>query len=165
MRRHFEGFARYNQWANRRLYGAAAELPAERLLEDRGAFFGSVTGTLNHILVGDRVWLHRLTGEGVPPSRLDEILFADFGELRRAREAEDERLIGVVTGLTDQRLSSAFAYRNMLGDEFEQTVAEVLAHLFNHQTHHRGQVHTLLTQLGREIPPLDLVYFLRTLPR
>lgn len=162
MRRHFVGFARYNQWANRRLYDALARMPAEALAEDRGAFFGSIIGTLNHLLVTDRIWLDRLTERASPPWRLDDILFPDLGDLRREREAEDERLIGFVDALTGERLGASVAYRNMAGEAFEQPLTDILGHVFNHQTHHRGQVHTLLTQSGHDAPSLDLIYFLRS---
>jgi uncharacterized damage-inducible protein DinB len=161
MRQHFATFARYNRWANRRLYVALAELPDADYRRDLGAFFGSLRGTLNHVLVADRIWLHRITGEGTAPTRLDEILHDDLASLRAARAAEDERIIGVVDSLSEERLAGSFRYRNVRGQAFEQPLAPVLAHVFNHQTHHRGQAHTLLTQLGREAPELDLIYFLR----
>ena len=161
MKDHFESFALYNQWANGRLLEAAAGLTAEQLAENRGAFFGSVIGTLNHILVADRAWLWRLTGSGETPIALDEILYADFRVFRRALEVEDARLIETVAGLSEEILPRPLRYRNMLGDEFEQPRTVLLTHLFNHQTHHRGQVHTLLTQFGVSVPALDLVYFIR----
>ena len=161
MKDHFETFALYNRWANGRLLAVAAGLAADQLAENRGAFFGSVIGTLNHILVADRIWLLRLTGSGEAPGALDEILYTEFELFRRAREIEDARLIKVVSGLNQDDLRRTLRYRNMLGDEFEQPLTAVLAHLFNHQTHHRGQVHTLLTQFGVSVPVLDLIYFIR----
>jgi uncharacterized damage-inducible protein DinB len=161
MRQHFVTFARYNRWANRRLYDAVAELPDTDYCRDLGAFFGSLRGTLNHVLVADRMWLHRITGEGTAPRHLDEILHDALGTLRQARAAEDERIVRFVDGLDEERLADRFRYRNVKGQPFEQQLAPVLAHLFNHQTHHRGQAHTLLTQLGRDAPELDLIYFLR----
>lgn len=161
MKEHFETFARYNVWANHRLYETIAPLPDAQYREDRGAFFGSLHGTLNHILVGDRAWLCRITGAGTQPASLDQILYDDFASLRQARVAEDERIIRIVEGLDAERLAGTIAYHSMTGGSFKQPLAQVLAHLFNHQTHHRGQAHTLLSQLGREAPPLDLAYFLR----
>lgn len=160
-RSHFERLALYNRWANRRLYAAAAELPDADYRADRGAFFKSVHGTLNHILVADRVWLRRLTGEGPQPPSLDAILHDDLPGLTAAREAEDARILAHVQGLDDARLAGTLVYRTMAGDPFEQPLALVLTHIFNHQTHHRGQAHTLLTQMGRAAPPLDLLYHLR----
>ena len=161
MKPHFDMFAGYNAWANRRLYEAAAALTDAQYREDRGAFFTSVHGTLNHLLVGDRVWMHRFTGEGAPPARLDLILFEDFAELRAAREAEDRRVVDYVNGLDEARLAGLIRYRRVTAPEtVEQPVA--LAHFFNHQTHHRGQAHALLTQLVGRAPELDLLYFQRS---
>jgi len=161
MKTYFETFARYNAWANQRLYEAVAEVPDAQYREDRGAFFGSLHGTLNHILVGDRAWFTRITGDGTSPASLDQILCDDFTTLRQARTAEDDRIIRVIGGLDEAQLAGTIKYRNMRGDHMEQPLTQVLAHVFNHQTHHRGQAHTLLSQMGREAPALDLVYFLR----
>ena len=161
MKSHFVTFAHYNRWANRRLYAVAAELTDAQYREDRGAFFGSLRGTLNHLLVGDRVWFNRFTGEGVNPPSLDAILHDRFDELRTAREAEDERILAFVNYLDESRLHRPFAYRSMDGSPVELPLGQLLAHVFNHQTHHRGQAHTLLTQFGLTVPALDLVYFLR----
>lgn len=157
---HFETLARYNRWANRRLYGTAAALTDAQFGEDRGAFFGSVCGTLNHILVADRIWLERIEGTGPKPSALDEILHDRLDELRAAREAEDERLLQVVTAQPEERFETVFAYRNTKGTPFELPFAAVLTHVFNHQTHHRGQAHGLLSQFGLTVPAIDFVYFL-----
>jgi len=162
MRTHFQTFAAYNRWANRRLYAAAAALTDAQYRENRGAFFGSLLGTLNHILVGDRIWLRRMTGEGTLPARLDEILFDDLPSLRAAREAEDERIVRVVDALGEADWERVLRYRNTSGQEQTTIVREVLAHFFNHQTHHRGQAHAILTGLGQRAPELDLIYFLRT---
>src|ERR1700730_8291816 len=117
---HFETFARYNQWANRRLYAAAAELSDADRRADRGAFFHSMHGTLNHILVGDTIRLTRLKGEsksgvesGKPdlPSRLDQVLHEDFTALRRAREAKDDEIIRFVDGLDEARISAPVGYK------------------------------------------------------
>src|ERR671927_1031398 len=101
MRQIFQMFARYNAWANDRLYAAAAQLSDADYRADHGAFFKSVHGTLNHLLVGDRIWMRRFTGQGEAPSRLDAILFEGFSELRRAREAEDARIAAYVDGLSE----------------------------------------------------------------
>ena len=79
---HFRMFGRYNAWANGRLYAAAARLSVEQYRADRGAFFKSVHGTLNHLLVTDRIWMQRFTGTGDAPNRLDAVLFETFDELR-----------------------------------------------------------------------------------
>lgn len=161
MKSHFVSFAHYNRWANRRLYAAAAELSDAQYRAERGAFFGSLRGTLNHLLVGDRLWFNRFTGEGVNPPSLDAILHDRFEELQAARAAEDERIVRVTEALDEDRLDRPFAYRSMDGTPVELPFTPTLTHVFNHQTHHRGQAHTLLTQFGRSVQPLDFVHFLR----
>lgn len=163
MKAHVDMFAGYNAWANRRLYEAAAGLSDTQYREDRGAFFKSVHGTLNHLLVGDRVWMHRFTSEGTPPARLDQILFEDFAGLRATREAEDRRIVDYAKGLDEAVLAGMIRYRRVTSPEtVEQPLALALAHFFNHQTHHRGQAHALLTQLAGRAPELDLLYFQRS---
>ncbi|MBM3550132.1 MAG: damage-inducible protein DinB [Alphaproteobacteria bacterium] len=163
---HFEMFAAYNAWANTRLYAAAARVSEAQYREDRGAFFKSLHGTLNHILVGDRVWMRRFTGEGEAPKRLDAILFEDLSSLRTAREAEDRRILAYVRGLDEARLAGTIRYRLITRPEdVEQPVAPALAHFFNHQTRHRGQAHGLLTNLGAKAPELDLLFYQREIGR
>ncbi len=161
MRDYFITLARYNAWANARLFNACAELPKDELARDRQAFFGSVLGTLNHVLVVDRLWLGRLTGVDAGLSRLDEILFASLFELRQAREAEDRKVLGFVQSLTEARLAGDLSYRTRAGQHIHTPMPYVLGHLFNHQTHHRGQVHHMLIGVPAVSPPLDLVYYLR----
>jgi uncharacterized damage-inducible protein DinB len=159
---HYRMFGHYNAWANRRLYDAAARLSPEQYRTDRGVFFKSVHGTLNHLLVTDRIWMQRFTGEGDAPNRLDAILFETLDELRAAREAEDRRIVDFVDRLDDGRIAGTIKYRRISSpEEFEQPLAPALAHWFNHQTHHRGHVHALLTGLVGEAPELDLLYFQR----
>ena len=160
MRAYFVTLAYYNRWANEQIYDAVASLPAEAYFLDRAAFFTSIHGTLNHVLVGDRVWLHRLTGgQGPRPERLDEILYDNLDDLHAARQAEDVRIIEVVSGFADAELPAPLSYRNMAGTSQEKPLMIVLGHFFNHQTHHRGQVHDMLGQAGIEPPALDLIYF------
>ncbi len=159
---HYRMFGHYNAWANGRIYDAAARLSTEQYRADRGAFFKSVHGTLNHLLATDRIWMRRFTGEGNVPDRLEAILFERFVELRAAREAEDRRIISYVDGLDEDRIAGTIKYRRVSSPEqFEQQLAPALAHWFNHQTHHRGQVHALLTGLTGEAPELDLLFFQR----
>ena len=158
----YAALARYNQWANRRLYDAAAELTDEQYRADRGAFFKSMHGTLNHLLTADRVWMHRFTGQGPSPTRLDAIQHEQLPELRAARAAEDRRIITYVDGLTENRLNGTIRYRRVsTPDEFEQALLPALAHFFNHQTHHRGQAHSILCSFGRRDLVLDLLAYQR----
>jgi uncharacterized damage-inducible protein DinB len=159
---HFQLMAKYNVWANERLYRMASQLSDEQYRRDVSAYFRSLHGTLNHLLTADRIWMWRLTGTGIAPTRLDAILFEDLPGLTEARREEDARLVSFVNSLTDAQLEGVLEYRTMNGAPQRQKVSEVLAHLFNHQTHHRGQAHAILTALGvREPEPLDLLRMLQ----
>jgi uncharacterized damage-inducible protein DinB len=161
----FQQLAAYNSWANARLYDAAVALPEELYRADVGVFFGSLHRTLNHLLLTDRLWLTRLTGVGVQPKRLDEILYEDRLELARARIAEDARLAAVVGGYDAATLAQAHAYQTTSGMPQQQPLSDILLHLFNHQTHHRGQAHACLSITTKQEPPsLDLLMFQRGLP-
>jgi uncharacterized damage-inducible protein DinB len=154
--------ASYNSWVNRRLYEAAARLPDADYRADLGAFFGSLHGTLNHLLLGDRIWLQRFTGVGEAPSDLEAILYDDLPDLRAARVAEDLRIERYVADLTPESLAGIIRYRTTRQPaEIEQHLAPLLLHFFNHQTHHRGQAHGLLTRLTGEAPSFDLLMFQR----
>jgi uncharacterized damage-inducible protein DinB len=161
---HFVMFAAYNRWANARLYAAAAALPPGDFHADRGAFFGSLCGTLNHLLVTDRIWLRRLTGDGPLHAALNEIVTEQFAALAALRTAEDERLVAFVDGLDEAEIAGDFTYQPVTNPrDITQPRASALAHLFNHQTHHRGQASAILTGLaGRDAcPSLDLIQFQR----
>jgi uncharacterized damage-inducible protein DinB len=136
-------------------------LPEGEYHKSRPAFFGSLHGTLNHILVADRAWTARLIGEPKPPGRLDTELYPDLAALRAARVAEDARLIDLVDGYGAADLAATFAYTNYQGASFANTRAEVLTHMFNHHTHHRGQAHGLLSHAGAAPPELDFIFYLR----
>jgi len=166
MRAHWIMLGRYNAWANRRLYDAAAQLTDAQYRADRGAFFKSMRGTLNHLLVTDLVWMNRFTGEGESPARLDAILHDDLAALRAAREAQDRRIVTYVESLDDARLNGVIKYRRVSTPEaFVQPLRPALAHWFNHQTHHRGQAHAILTGLTGHAPELDLLYFQREMDK
>ncbi len=154
--------ADYNAWANARLYRMAARLAEADYRRDAGAYFGSLHGTLNHLLVADRIWLKRLTGSGPQPAALNEILFDELGPLHAAREAEDRRLIEYLGSLSAAQLEEEWDYHTLSGAPQRQRRRDILAHLFNHQTHHRGQAHAILTRLGVSEPePLDLLILQR----
>ena len=164
MKSRYTMFAAYNAWANERLYDAAARLSDADYRADRGAFFKSVHGTLNHLLLGDRIWMRRFTGSGEHPARLDAILCDAFAELRAARRAEDARITDWIASLSDAAVAGTLRYRTIVNPTtIEQTLAPALDHFFNHQTHHRGQAHCLLTGiLGNDaVPSLDLIVFQR----
>ena len=158
---YFLTLARYNAWANRRLYDACAALSEAEYMKPRPAFFGSIHGTLNHLLVGDRIWIARIQHKPNPKITLDQVLYGDFIALRVARQAEDDHLINLVGGIAERSLDQPLAYANTKGQRQQTPLRLVLAHLFNHQTHHRGQAHGLLSQTGVAPPSLDLIYYLR----
>lgn len=162
MKDHFRALAAYNAWANQKLYAAASELTGEEYRRDVHAFFTSMCGTLNHLLVADRVWMKRFTGEGDHPPRLDAIIHEAFGALQVARRVEDQRIVDYIDGLSEEELEGRFTYVTVTDVRtVSQRLAPALTHFFNHQTHHRGQAHGILSTLGKEPPSLDLIYFFR----
>jgi uncharacterized damage-inducible protein DinB len=158
----FDMMANYNAFANRRLYEAAAALSEDDYRADQGAFFKSVHGTLNHLLITDRIWMKRFTGVGAAPERLNAILFDKFAPLRAARETEDSRIRVYVEALSNGELLRKITYRGITSPSLnEQPLWQALTHFFNHQTHHRGQVHAMLTRITGAAPELDLIIYQR----
>ena len=150
--------ARYNSEMNRRVYAGAARLSDEQRRADRGLFFKSLHGTLNHILVGDRLWLGRFIGAPVGFPSLAHELYADFAELRRERAKTDDGIAAYAAALTPAQIAEPLVYRTMINPRnaaFDRGFA--LMHFFNHQTHHRGQATTLLMQLGIDPGVTDLI--------
>lgn len=171
--------ARYNQWFNARLFEACSRLDEAARQADRGAFFGSIHHTLNHILVADCVWLTRLRRAALdlgvevsalpealialPPDwRLSTVLHVEGPELLRHRQALDAALLAWVDGLPESFVLAPMAYANTQGVRREHPVWQALTHLFNHQTHHRGQVTTLLAQAGVDVGVTDLIALVGT---
>ena len=159
--------ARYNRWMNDKLYTLVAGLGDEARKRDSGAFFKSIHGTLNHLLLTDRVWLARFKGVPAPDGfmgpgirSLEQELYADFEELRRERALTDDELSGWVAELTPERLAAPLVFMRR-GHKLESPLWGTVAHLFNHQTHHRGQITTLLSQQGHDPGVTDLVAMLR----
>ena len=161
--------ARYNGWMNQRVFETAGSLPAHKLSEDRGAFFGSILGTLNHIMVADVTWLRRFASHPASfralealhrfpvPGSLDQILYSDFDEMSRQRGTLDDIILAWSAELTDDDFTHVLSYRNMKGVAARKPFAGVVLHMFNHQVHHRGQVTTLLSQAGLDVGVTDLV--------
>jgi uncharacterized damage-inducible protein DinB len=161
LQEHFRTFGRFNQWANREIYGAVASLPeSEWYKKQPAAYFGSIHGTLNHNLVVDRLWFGRVAGIDPGITQLDLILFEDFPALQEAREDEDRRIVELVDSLDEAALAGERSYNDTKGRPWTMPVRHMLAAVFNHQTHHRGQVHALLKNAGVEPPPLDLPVYL-----
>jgi uncharacterized damage-inducible protein DinB len=159
-------YARYNTLANGRLYDACASLDDAVRRRDVGAFFGSLHGTLNHLLLGDRIWMARFEGNSHPSTGLDTILYDDFAALRAAREAMDARIEAFFAAPPPGFWNQPIRYLNNEGRLFEDPPELLVPHFFNHQTHHRGQVHALLSLLGlgRDTPVLDLHRVLKPNP-
>jgi uncharacterized damage-inducible protein DinB len=169
MREHIKLMATYNEWMNAKVYDAAGRLSADELAMNRGAFFGSILGTLNHIMVGDRVWLSRFANHPAKhaaldplrtltaPTSLDQILYTDFQALKDHRVALDTVIKEWVATLTDADLDRTLHYASMKGTVFKKPFGSLLMHFFNHQTHHRGQATTLLSQAGQDVGVTDLL--------
>lgn len=157
MREYFSLLSRYNRWANETLYAAVATLAPEEIARDRQGFFGSIVGTLNHILLADRIWVARMLGDDYGWFKsLDQILHDEFPVLRQVRADMDLRIIHVMGYLP---LDGELDYVTSKGEAKSVPRPLVLGHVFNHQTHHRGQVHGMLSQIGITPPALDLIYF------
>jgi len=152
---YYSVMATYNQWINQQLYAVCAEIPDLDRKADRGAFFKSIHGTLNHILVADRIWLGRFTQQPFT-AQLDQELYGDFSELRAQRERLDRTISDWVRDLVPDWLNTDFTYTNSSG--FTRTLPHwlLVTHMFNHQTHHRGQLTTLLNQMGYQSGVTDL---------
>jgi uncharacterized damage-inducible protein DinB len=169
----FRALARYNSWMNQKIFAAAREIDDASRKRDLGAFFGSVEGTLNHVLLTDRIWMARFTGdEGSYTSRdrfgvpigfegLSQIVYPVFAELCRNRELLDRQIEFWTRSLTNEDLATTLTYFNTTGRRFRHPLWQAVTHFFNHQTHHRGQVSTLLYQLGKDLGVTDFAVFVR----
>ncbi len=161
--------ATYNQWMNRKVYDAASQLSHAELTVDRQAFFGSILGTLNHLALGDTVWLKRFAlhpachsalaplSAIATPVDLRQPAFADLPALAARREWLDQLIIEWAHSLNDGDFDQRLQYHNMRGMAADKPFFSLLVHFFNHQTHHRGQVTTLLTQAGVDVGDTDLL--------
>lgn len=169
LKQNYELMANYNQWMNKKLYLAAENLSHAELMEDRGAFFGSILGSLNHILVGDTIWLKRFSTHSAQyksldslellpmPSKLTDILYGEFAELRAARESMDEMIVSWSLEVSEEDYQRALSYQNTKGLSFTKKMSSLVQHFYNHQTHHRGQVTTLLSQFGVDVGLTDML--------
>jgi len=159
----FSTLANFNPWVNGHIYDAAAKLPDENYRMDCGVFFKSVHHTLNHILVVDRLWFARAKGTTADVKSLDQILYDDFASLREERMAEDNRIVEFVADLDEQDLVTVVPFVTTDGTAGEMSRDLMLMTVFNHQTHHRGQVTAMLSKFGIDYGSIDLPYYLRTL--
>ncbi|MBB3232034.1 DinB family protein [Halomonas stenophila] len=169
LKNHFELLAAYNQQMNSKVYEAAGHLSATDLAKDRGAFFGSILRTLNHILVGDTIWLKRFAthpsclnslrevADIQNPTSLDQMLFGDLGSLSEQRIWLDRQIINWIAELSEVDLDFVLSYHSTKGVSANKRYSSLVLHFFNHQTHHRGQVSTLLSQAGVDVGVTDLL--------
>jgi uncharacterized damage-inducible protein DinB len=154
---HARLLASYNSWINEKLYAACAALPDEERKRDRGAFFGSIHATLNHLLLADSIWMGRFEGKPFAVRSLDQELYASFDELRAQRRSMDARIERWAGGLTQAALESKLEFTSVITKETRSpTLWKMVAHFFNHQTHHRGQITALLSQVGVDYGVTDL---------
>ena len=161
MLEHLKMMARYNKWANDRVSKAIMEIDETAYLEPRAAFFGSIHGAVNHQLLVDRLWRGRMINEPYPADSLDQIVCADRDTYVRERDAENDIIIDFIDGHDAADLEKEFSYKTFVGVDGTDKRRVVLAHMLNHATHHRGQVHGLLTQVPHDPPPLDLMFYIR----
>ena len=166
---HIALMATYNQWMNRKVYDTAGTLTHAQLTLDRQAFFGSILGTLNHLMLGDTVWLKRFAEHpahfaalaplnGIAtPGDLKQLAFASLAELSAHRAWLDQLIIDWVPSVLEADLDHRLYYHNMRGMAADKPFFSLLVHFFNHQTHHRGQVTTLLSQAGVDVGITDLL--------
>ncbi|BES73058.1 DinB family protein [Marinobacter nanhaiticus D15-8W] len=169
LKQQFALMADYNAWMNIELYTHASKLVPETRRQDMGAFFGSIESTLNHILVADIVWLRRFESHPSAfatlknlsdfphPESLGRLLFDEFTLLHESRKNMDALLIRFIEETDEQDYDVPLHYRNSKGMPFTKPFGPLLMHLFNHQTHHRGQASALFNQLGVDIGVTDLL--------
>ncbi|MGV0960341.1 MAG: DinB family protein [Limnohabitans sp.] len=159
---HFQTLARYNVWATERLLNAVAVMTEQDYRSDVGLFFQSVHGTLNHLVVGEHLLWFRRFSEGVSPKvALNAQVHEDRAAVAQALQEGASRWIAQIAVWPPERWNGVLSYTTMRGAPASLPFAATLAHVFNHATHHRGQITAALTHLGYECPELDMVYFLQ----
>ena len=173
MQKQIQLFAEYNRMMNGKVYATAAQHSPVELAKNKGAFFSSILGTLNHILVGDLIWLNRFSKhpsdnkslqvlvDKVLPTSLDILLHDSLDTLRIERVEIDELIMAWVSDIQATDLAVPLSYKNMKGEQQKKEFGSLLFHFFNHQTHHRGQVTTMLSQSGLDVGVTD---FLAVIP-
>jgi len=166
---HLRLLAQYNRWMNDKLYDAAGTLAPEAVTRDRGAFFKSILGTLNHLVVTDILWMHRLGTHPKgflalapvlrmeKPATLDLVLHHDLASLSQARHALDDVLLAWTGEIAAPDLDAVIEYQNMKGITHRKLFGSLMLNLFSHHAHHRGQATTLLAQAGADVGVTDLL--------
>jgi uncharacterized damage-inducible protein DinB len=150
--------AAYGRWINDRLYDSCSNLPDEQRKKDLGAFFKSIHGTLNHLLLADRIWLGRFTQRPIRATSLNQELYSHFDELRAERNRTDRDISEWAASLRDSDFDGTLHYVGIVNPQPRSCPFRLaVVHFFNHQTHHRGQVTTLLMQSGVDPGVTDLI--------
>jgi len=169
MLKQFKLFAEYNQLMNQRIFRSAAQLSDDDLKKDCGAFFKSVFGSLNHIMVGDIVWLKRFATHSSSqaalsyvvnlekPKSLDSFIHPNLSDLEKERIKIDEAMIQWIENLSEQNITECISYENMAGKPFQKQYSSLISHLFLHQIHHTGQITTLISQFGFDFGETDII--------
>lgn len=152
----FRMLARYNRIANQTLYEKCAELDRSEYRRTRCGSFGSIHALLNHMLLGDRIWMSRFMGGGATTPPLDTVLFENFEDLSAARIEQDASIETFFEQAQEDFFGKPLRYTNSRGKECVDMPPFAVLHFFNHQTHHRGQVHVMLSQTAVKPPSLDL---------
>lgn len=152
----FRTFARYNKIANERLYESCAQISDGEYRRPRAGSFGSIHALLNHGLLADRIWMSRFAGGGKTTPPLNTVLYDNFSGLRTARKQDDLAMEEFFQNAPESFLTKTLAYTNSKGMYYEEASVPAVLHMFNHQTHHRGQVHVMLSQCGLQPPSLDM---------
>lgn len=165
---HYRRYARYNAWINQTLLEASLSLSEKQQEEDKQVFFKSLLGSWNHIFVGDLLWLNRLAmifpilddamDNWPKPNRLDELLYPKLEQLVKPRQELDQLIIQWCDFLRESDCEDRLQYHNTKEELQVQPLPNVLQHIFNHQTHHRGQITALLSQMGVEYGSTDLLF-------
>ena len=157
----FQLLANFNKWTNEKIITSCKKLTETEYKKDRGAFFSSIHGTLNHLLVVDRAYISRIEGIDHGLKSFDQILFESLLQLEEARIKEDKRLVDLVNSLSEESIYKEITYKGFETGNTTYTINILLITLFNHQTHHRGQIHNMLSQAGIKPPQIDIPDFIK----
>ena len=157
----FQLLANFNTWANTKIFSSCKKLDDTEYKKDRKAFFSSIHGTLNHLLVVDGAYISRIEGKNHDLKSLDQILYENLFQLEEVRIKEDKRLVDLVNNLSKESINKEITYKGFETGNQTYTINLVLITLFNHQTHHRGQIHNMLSQAGIKPPQIDIPDFIK----
>ena len=157
----FQLLANFNKWTNGKIITACKKLTETEYKKDRGAFFSSIHGTLNHLLVVDRAYIFHIEEKDHGLKSLDQILYENLFQLEEARIKEDKRLVDLVNNLSEESIHKEITYKGFETGNTTYTINTILMTLFNHQTHHRGQIHNMLVQADIKTPQIDIPDFVK----